>query len=283
MAPSTCTRLTTLLLAHNNFLTIPESFFEHMPEIEILDLSFNWWLSSLPNSVFKLEKLTTLLLESTSLEKVPSLSGLGSLKKLNLRETEIEEVPEGLGILKNLKCLFLSGSNYDNILEIDEIADEILSNFSKLQEVIVNWSRIKLKGDVVGRLKKLEVFHGWFPTTNEMRIFLKRQPNRLSDYFIHVGSNLNVFYYVITELPRYKKIMVFKETSILGENMLIPSVQELCIEACLDIRSLNDFSVIKDATDLRRCLIRNCDGMECVLSSWINNPVVQSLKYLHAV
>ncbi|GLT73869.1 hypothetical protein SLA2020_456990 [Shorea laevis] len=275
MASSTCIRLTTLLLAHNKLSTIPESVFEHMPELKVLDLSFNLWLSSLPNSVSKLVKLTTLLLESTSLEKVPSLSGLGSLKKLNLKGTKIKEVPEGLGMLKKLKCLFLCGS------KIDEIANKVLSNLCKLQELIVDWSRIKLKGDVVGRLKNLEVFQGWFPTANEMSIFLKCQPNRLSDYFINVGSNSNVTYTVTAELRRYKKIMVFQETSVVGENTLFPSVQVLCIEACHDIRSLNDFSAIKDATDLRRCWIGNCDGMECFLSSWINNPVVQTLEYLH--
>ncbi|GLT56927.1 hypothetical protein SLA2020_299390 [Shorea laevis] len=280
LAFSTCIRLTTLLLAHNKLSTIPEFVFEHMPELKILDLSFNLQLSSLPNSVSKLVKLTTLSLESTSLEKVPSLSGLGSLKKLNLRDTKIKELPEGLGMLKNLKCLFLCGSNPSDILEIDEIADGVLSNLSKLQELIVDKSRIKLKGNVVGRLKKLEVFHGWFPTANEMRIFLKCQPNRLSDYFINVGSNSNVTYTVTAELRRYKKIMVFEETSIVGENTLFPSVQVLCIEACHDIRSLNDFFGIKDATDLRECWIWNCDGMECVLSSWINNPVIQTLEYL---
>ncbi|GKV34656.1 hypothetical protein SLEP1_g43014 [Rubroshorea leprosula] len=277
MASSTCTRLTTLLLAHNNLLTIPESVFEHMPELKILDLSFNYKLWSLPNSVSKLVKLTTLLLASTALEKVPSLSGLGSLKKLDLGDTNIQEVPEGLGMLKNLKCLFLGAS------KIYEIADGVLSNLSKLQELIVNRSRIKLKGDVVGRLKKLEVFYGCFPTANDMRIFLKCQPNRLSTYFIIVGSNWEGIYgnYAATvELPRYEKIMVFNKTSIVGENMLIPSVQVLCIDSCHDIRSLNDFSVIKDATDLRRCVIENCDGMECILSSWINNPVVQTLEYL---
>ncbi|GLT25964.1 hypothetical protein SLA2020_010620 [Shorea laevis] len=88
MASSTCTRLTIFLLAHNRLSTIPESVFEHMPKLKILDLSFNEELRSLPNSVSQLVKLTTLLLESTSLEKLPSLSGLGSLKKLNLRGTK---------------------------------------------------------------------------------------------------------------------------------------------------------------------------------------------------
>ncbi|GKV34668.1 hypothetical protein SLEP1_g43025 [Rubroshorea leprosula] len=278
LAFSTCIRLTTLLLGHNRLSTIPESVFEHMLELRILDLSFNLELSSLPNSVSKLVKLTTLLLESTSLKELPSLSSLGSLKKLNLRGTiRIKEVPEGLGMLKNLKCLFLDGS------EIDEIADGVLSNLSKLQEFIVDEWRIKLKGNVVGRLKKLEVFHGWFPTANDMGIFLKCQPNGLSTYVITVGSKWNRRYNIyaaIEESPRYKKIMVFKETSIVGENMLFPTVQVLCIEACHDLRSLNDFSAIKDATDLRKCLILYCDGVECVLPSWINNSVVQTLEYL---
>ncbi|GLT96101.1 hypothetical protein SLE2022_137480 [Rubroshorea leprosula] len=284
LAFSTCVRLTTLLLTHNSLSTIPESVFEHMPELKILDLSFNRRLSSLPNSVSKLVKLTALLLESTPLKKVPSFSGLGSLKKLNLRGTKFKEAPEGLGMLKNLKCLFLCGTAYNckiDEIEIDEIADEVLSNLSKLQELIVDRSKIKLKGDVVGRLKKLEVFHGLFPTANEMRIFLKSQPNRLSSYFITVGSNLDMIYSFIEDLPRYEKIMVFKETSIIGENTLFPSVQILFIDACHNIRSLNDFSVIKDATELRRCSIQNCDGMEFVLSSWINNPVVQTLEFLH--
>ncbi|GLT40129.1 hypothetical protein SLA2020_142850 [Shorea laevis] len=173
IASSTCRRLTTLLLANNYLSTIPESIFEHMPELKILDLSFNKALRSLPNSIFKLVKLTTLLLESTSLENIPSLSSLKSLQKLNLRQTKIKEVPEGLGMLTNLKSLSLCGSYPYSIFERDEIADKVLSNLSKLEELIVDWSRVELKGDVVGRLKKLEVFHGRFPTVNDMRIFLK--------------------------------------------------------------------------------------------------------------
>ncbi|GKV32630.1 hypothetical protein SLEP1_g41224 [Rubroshorea leprosula] len=285
MASSTCKGLTTLLLAKNDLSTISESIFEHMPELKILDLSFNKKLSSLPNSVSSLVKLTTLLLESTGLKSVPSLSGLGSLKKLNLRGTNIKEVPEGLGMLKNLKCLFLCGSDHGKILKIDEIADGVLSNLSKLRELIVDRSSIILKGDDVGRLNKLEVFYGRFPTVNDVRIFLKSQPNKLNSYVIIVGSNLDHFeeeeiYESLEGLSRYEKIMLFRETSIVGENTLCPPVQFLLICYCHNIRSLNDFSEIKDITDLRRCVIRGCGGMEWILSSWINSRVVQTLEYL---
>ncbi|GLT96083.1 hypothetical protein SLE2022_137310 [Rubroshorea leprosula] len=77
--------------------------------------------------------------------------------------------------------------------------------------------------------------------------------------------------------------MVFTENCIVGENMLFPSIQILGIEACHDIRSLNDFSKINDATDLRKCWIRDCDGMECIFPSWINNSVVQTVEYLKLV
>ncbi|GKV34664.1 hypothetical protein SLEP1_g43021 [Rubroshorea leprosula] len=285
MASSTCKGLTTLLLAQNDLSTISESIFEHMPELKILDLSFNEKLSSLPNSVSSLVKLTTLLLESTGLKSVPSLSGLGSLKKLNLRGTNIEEVPEGLGELKNLKCLYLCGSDHGDFVEIDEIADGVLSNLSKLQELIVNRSSIILKGDDVGRLNKLEVFYGRFPTVDDVRIFLKSQPNKLNSYVIIVGSNLDSFeeeeiYESPEGLSRYEKIMLFRETSIVGENTLCPSVQFLFICDCHNIRSLNDFSDIKDVTDLRRCVIWGCEGMEWILSSWINSSLVQTLEYL---
>ncbi|GLT96094.1 hypothetical protein SLE2022_137410 [Rubroshorea leprosula] len=288
LAFSTCIRLTTLLLAHNRLSTIPESVFEHMPELKVLDLSFNRLLRNLPNSVSKLVKLTTLLLESTWLKKVPSLSGLGSLKKLNLRHTGIEEVPEGLGMLKNLTCLSLCVSSYYNP-RIHEIADGVLSNLSQLQELIVDGrSMIEFKGDVVGKLKKLEVFHGRFPTVNDMRIFLKSRPNRLSSYSITVGCQPNskdLSICGIEDVPRYKKIIMFNRNNIIvAENgNILPSVQLLRIVACDNVRSLDDFSAIKDATDLRRCLIGRCDGMECVLSSWINNPVVQTLEYLSLV
>ncbi|GKV47828.1 hypothetical protein SLEP1_g54687 [Rubroshorea leprosula] len=140
-------------------------------------------------------------------------------------------------------------------------------------------------GDDVGRLNKLEVFYGRFPTVNDVRIFLKSQPSKLNSYFIIVGSNLDYFnkakiYESPEGLSRYEKLMLFRETSIVGENTLCPSVQFLFICYCHNIRSLNDFSEIKDVTDLSRCVIWGCDGMEWILSSWINSGVVQTLKYL---
>ncbi|GLT40771.1 hypothetical protein SLA2020_148810 [Shorea laevis] len=131
MPPPKCPMLTTLLLSNNKISTIPEAFFEHMLGLKILDLSRNEKLHRLPSSISKLEKLTTLLLgDCESLIEVPSLSNLLGLKKLDFSWTSIEELPQGLNMLTNLKCLGLGG-------RLSETLDEQLQNLSKLQIIVV--------------------------------------------------------------------------------------------------------------------------------------------------
>ncbi|GKV51176.1 hypothetical protein SLEP1_g57847 [Rubroshorea leprosula] len=149
MPPPKCPMLTTLLLSNNMIITIPEAFFEHMLGLKILDLSRNLKLSRLPTSVSKLEKLTTLLLQNCrSLREVPSLSNLVGLKKLDLSWTSIEELPQGLNMLTNLKYLGLGG-------RLPETLDELLQNLSKLQHLMVN-TETKFKWEKIGSWRKLQ-------------------------------------------------------------------------------------------------------------------------------
>ncbi|GLT96034.1 hypothetical protein SLE2022_136830 [Rubroshorea leprosula] len=267
---SKCTILTTLLLSRNKLSTIPESIFENMPELKILDLSFNPKLRSLPISISQLVKLTVLLLRETSLRRVPSLSDLRALKKLDLGGTEIKEVPKGLEMCTDLKYLDLS-----DLWGVNVAVDAILSNLFKLQQLFVN-ERIALKGKVIGRLKKLEAFSGWFPTVHDMSFFVKcfhDEGDGLGRYSLTVGNCPSLY------LSNYDQVMGFNGINIVGENILLPSVRELCIESCDGLRSLNDFSSIKDVTDLRECRIDMCQDMKCVFSWWIN-PLIQTLEYL---
>ncbi|GLT59552.1 hypothetical protein SLA2020_323640 [Shorea laevis] len=275
---SKCTRLTTLLLSHNNLSTISESIFEHMPALKILDLSHNSRLRSLPSSISKLVNLTTLLLQwCRSLTEVPSLLECGALKKLDLDWTEIKEVPRGLEMCTNLKYLSLTKWGLEEFRGI--LDDAILLNLSKLQQLFVD-ERIALRGEVIERLEKLEAFHGRFPTVHDWSIFLKcvyGQGDQLSRYSIAVRKYPHLSHPVV--LGGYRTVK-FGGIDIVGENIILPpSVDGLYIGRCDNLRSLNDFSSIKDATDLRSCEIADCEGMECVFTSWIN-PLVQNLKQL---
>ncbi|GKV38362.1 hypothetical protein SLEP1_g46278 [Rubroshorea leprosula] len=163
-----CPMLTTLLLSNNNIITIPEAFFDQMLGLKILDLSNNEHLGRLPSSVSKLENLTTLLLENCkSLKEIPFLSNLRGLKKLNLFGTSIEELPEGLNMLTNLKYLWLGDRSPD-------IPNGLLQNLSKLQYLGVDWS-IPLKWEEIQGLRKLESFDGRFSTVEDMSLFVKSE------------------------------------------------------------------------------------------------------------
>ncbi|GKV13104.1 hypothetical protein SLEP1_g24171 [Rubroshorea leprosula] len=148
-----CPMLTTLLLSDNKISTIPEAFFEHMLGLKIVDLSRNHQLSRLPSSISKLEKLTTLLLCGCNfLREVPTLSNLVGLKKLDLSWTSIEELPQGLNLLTNLKYLGLGG-------RLSETLDEPLQNLSKLQHLLVTANRhakTEFKWETIGIWGKLQ-------------------------------------------------------------------------------------------------------------------------------
>ncbi|GKV51229.1 hypothetical protein SLEP1_g57898 [Rubroshorea leprosula] len=274
-----CPMLTTFLLSKNNITTIPEAFFDHMPGLKILDLSGNHYLFRLPSSVFsKLENLTTLLLEECySLKEVPSLSNLGGLKKLNLYGTAIKELPQGLNMLTNLKWLRLGRT-------LSDIPDGLLGNLSSLQclrvaertiasrwEEIGRWKDIPLKWEEIGRLKKLESFEGQLSTLDDMSAFVKSERKFLNQYRIFVGSSNPRGYDHYSESENFSNVMksiVCCHNDICGEPNWLPSdAQSFYIWDCKDVRSLDDISGFQEVTDLRHCIVGECDGLEFVVSS----------------
>ncbi|GLU14676.1 hypothetical protein SLE2022_312330 [Rubroshorea leprosula] len=181
-----CRMLTTLLLSHNNLSNFPDSFFEQMNELKILDLSKNYELKSLPSSISKLKNLTTLLLIGCQqLRKVPALSNCQAITKLDFNQSGIEEIPKGIEMLVNLKYLDL---NYTNMRKLPE---RILQKLTCLQILALRISGIQVKGEVLWPLEKLEYFDGVLIDWNELIIFLKVMQSKreqLRDYRLDIGS-----------------------------------------------------------------------------------------------
>ncbi|GKV45802.1 hypothetical protein SLEP1_g52846 [Rubroshorea leprosula] len=275
MSSPKCPMLTTLLLSNNNITTIPDAFFNHMRGLKILDLSNNYKLDRLPRSVSKLENLTTLLLENCKfLKEVPSLSNLRGLRKLNLYGTSIEELPQGLFMLTNLKYLWLGGS-------LSDIPDGLLRNLSKLQCLGVDGT-IPLKGEEIGRLRKLESLDGRLSTLDDMSLFVKSERKFLNQYTIFVGSYSPRDYSLENEtISNVVKSIVCCHIDICEVPNWLPSdAQGFYIKDCKDVRSLDDISGFQEATDLRHCTVDGCDGLEFVVSSRCLKPL-QNLESLY--
>ncbi|GLT84573.1 hypothetical protein SLE2022_027940 [Rubroshorea leprosula] len=228
-----CPMLTTLLLSDNYISTIPEAFFEHMLGLKILDLSYNDQLCRLPSSISKLEKLTTLLLyECESLREVPALSNLVGLKKLDLSYTSIEELPQGLNMLTNLKYLGLGG-------RLSETLDEPLQNLSKLQHLLVI-------ADFHGETEfKWETIGIWGKLQNLERLDL--------DYL----HNLN---------------MVFGEVGAIAESASLPSgtfssLQDISVRHCNKIKKLCSVRWQGYLQKLQTVVVDTCKQLEEIIGS----------------
>ncbi|GLT60277.1 hypothetical protein SLA2020_330490 [Shorea laevis] len=185
MCPN-CPILTTLMLQGNGKLTqIPDCFFANMQGLKCLNLS-ETSIESLPNSIFNLENLTALLLcYCQKLKHVPCLEKLKALKKLDLFKAGIEVVPEGIEMLVNLQYLNLWCP------ELMELPTGILSNLSHLQHLVVYTisSTLKIKGEEVRGLKKLETFQAQLYDQQDLNNYVKSNHfNRLSSYTLVVGQ-----------------------------------------------------------------------------------------------
>ncbi|WJX80920.1 Ulp1 peptidase [Trifolium repens] len=151
-----CPKLSTLIINEVSISHFPESFFKYMNSLTILDLSYNERLESLPKSITKLRSLVSLILkECDSLKHVPPLGELQSLSRLVISNTSIEDAPQGLEKLINLKWLDLS---YNQSLHLE--LGSFSSNLTKLQYLDLRNTPAVVMVEDIQRMKMLECFGG---------------------------------------------------------------------------------------------------------------------------
>ncbi|GKV45317.1 hypothetical protein SLEP1_g52422 [Rubroshorea leprosula] len=262
-----CPMLTTLLLFGNKISTIPEAFFEHMLGLKILDLSWNRQLCRLPSSISKLEKLTTLLLfNCSSLREVPALSNLVGLKKLDLCWTSIEELPQGLNMLTNLKYLGLGG-------RLSETLDEPLQNLSKLQHLLVvadSLSKTEFKWETIGIWGKLQ---------NLERLYLDSLHN-LNMVFGEVGAIAKLASLPAGTFSSLQDISVRHwSESKEGEKVTLPNLERLKLTSLPLLKTIYSGSLICDS--IKKIEISDCENIESVFWSGFNP--FPNLEYLELI
>ncbi|KAG8492326.1 hypothetical protein CXB51_009848 [Gossypium anomalum] len=211
----------------NPIKKIPNSFFTNMPFLSVLKLSFTK-IERLPNSISELKNLTTLLLRGCSeLRDLPCLSMLQKLKKLDLFQTKIEEVPEGMDMLIKLRYLDLGVFTLKEIPEIEP-------------------------------LKKLECLTVRFKDVSES---IQQSKKNLIKYNLVVGA-LNLFS-TSDKKVTIGGVQNWEDELI----MHLIEIQELHIIECDYLRSLvDDNSFFKNTIDLMVFRIWRCEGIECVVS-----------------
>ncbi|GLU15298.1 hypothetical protein SLE2022_318000 [Rubroshorea leprosula] len=276
-----CSTLTTLILSSNpNLSEIPESFFDEMLALKVLNLS-NTAVETLPNSISKLKNLSTLRLQlCKKLKYLPSLANLKGLKKLDLHGARIEVVPQGMRMLISLEYLDLLFCP-----NLKEIPTGILPNLSSLQYLAVSCLRETTtvrNFEEVARLKKLETVECQFDGIQDFNYFVNKFKDFLSAtaYSLVVGTAEDM-------IRQGKYELVITDCEIGEEWIVLPNnLEDLWIIGGKNIRSsLSKTTMLEKANELKRCGIIGSEEIECVFelgssSSSLCCPVLDKLELL---
>ncbi|GKV46169.1 hypothetical protein SLEP1_g53177 [Rubroshorea leprosula] len=262
-----CLMLSTLILKGNEELKqIPECFLANMPLLKFLNLSYTN-IKALPNSICSLKNLTALILRGCqSLERMPSLSKLKALKKLDLDEAGLCVAPEGIEMLENLEYLDLSAPNL-KVLPRGKISK--LSHLQYLRKHPIFSTEIR--AEEVARLNMLECFEGRFEQPKDLSSFVSELNHfgRPNNYLLHAGQapreEEGYFWKFNNNDPLKQVTLSGCEIGEEDELVFPDDLRDLSIENCNTVADISIF--LKNLTQLQTYDLKYCQGIESVISS----------------
>ncbi|KAL7236198.1 hypothetical protein ACSBR1_019454 [Camellia fascicularis] len=253
-----CPRLTTFLFQSNfsKVLWIPDSFFLHMRCLKVLDLS-NTAIDSLPNSISVLENLHQLLLcDCRQLKYVPSLEKLKALEHFELTKSQIEEVPQGIEELVNLRKLELSKNNSLGMSPCRK-----LCRLTQLHYLRIRGTKVKLSTEELLCLKQLKYLEVQFHNVQELTKYVESvQYKSLALCRLEVGMD-DENNQVIRGGDAY-----FSSTGV-DAIVLHSDIQCLRIRRWDNHISLSDIQSLRAAKGLIIITIDNCFRLQSIFSS----------------
>ncbi|KAF7146990.1 hypothetical protein RHSIM_Rhsim03G0102200 [Rhododendron simsii] len=194
----TCPNLEFLLLDCKELKELPCQFFEGMGKLKVLVLNHFNGILSLPSSLRNLHTLS-LSFFLGKLDNVSEFGGLFSLKSLSFRNSRMQELPEEIGELVNLRLLDLTGNDF-----LKRIPPNVISRLVDLEELYVG-GVVDLQELYVGRNFNIKDWEG------EGKEEEGRNANLRELEFL---SNLNTLEIVIRSDVLIPKVPIFSKLKI---------------------------------------------------------------------
>ncbi|KAK9000069.1 hypothetical protein V6N11_082203 [Hibiscus sabdariffa] len=277
-----CSMLLSLLLQRNYTLTeIPQSFFEKMKTLLVLDL-YGTGIESLPSSLAKLKCLKGLYLNNCiHLTVLPTEVGeLHCLEVLDIRGCRICFIPFYIQKLVNLRCLRVSYYKSSNPNGCQDMDIDVIPLLAKLEELTIDvhsydhWCKEVV--DImrqVATLKNLTTLTICFPKSEVLKTFMQhslswKDRKQLTSFRFYVGCQnqkrpqiLEYFKYKIDRYLGYCQGNC-SDNSIICD--LLPETDALELIEHKDITSLVDFVNVSSFNRIRGCLIERCNKMTTI-------------------
>ncbi|KAM7481206.1 hypothetical protein LguiB_005789 [Lonicera macranthoides] len=304
--------LRKLVLEQSHDLTeIPDSFFESLPTLQVLDLS-NTSIKTLPRSIASLTELRQFFLRNCVLlrELPPEIGKLKELKVFDLEGTELMCLPMeiiGLLQLERLKVsLFRCADNYIERKGINAIIPRAtLSKCPHLKELSIlvdpdcEWWDAEVEAIInelplLRNLGKLELY---FPTLELLQKFLQLPGSvyqNLSNFRLTVGRHEQ---HIISSLPHnlqsvFEKLdkcvkYVNGKGSVDRIGKALKHARALFLDRQWTIEKLSAFK-IDEMHQLNFCLVVECNEMNTIVDGGDfyqerdngGKPALGSLRYL---
>ncbi|KAJ0464840.1 putative rmlC-like cupin domain superfamily, cysteine oxygenase/2-aminoethanethiol dioxygenase [Helianthus annuus] len=284
-----CPFLVKLFLQVPHLTVIPPTFFEHMPVLQVLDIS-NTNIVSLPTSISSLSLLQEFILRDCSaLIELPTQIGmLLNLKLFDIQGTQLMFLPKEMGKLKNLEILRVSLSEYakdyvKSSVNETVIPRKMISELKKLKELCViisvgpepEWweEEVKYIQSELCDLENLETLRWYLPTTEVLQQFLLLERNRvpmyanLSNLMLTIGQHAQLTsclpHGLEEKFEEFKNCLkwINAEGSMDAISKIMASAEALFLSRHWTIRKLSTFNVTK----LKYCLLAECNEMETVV------------------
>ncbi|RWR97694.1 disease resistance protein RPS2 [Cinnamomum micranthum f. kanehirae] len=288
-----CSILSTLLLQDNDQLTmIPDSFFECMHSLCILDLS-GTKIKSLPSSLWTLVNLSCLYMKDcVELEELPSQVGtLRQLKVLHLGgSTSIKYLPREVGELTRLKRLIVGFQNRNYWRKTEEwnmklrVPTGIIPKLPYLEELSLHvedgaicvekdqWDDESM--DVVVeelcRLEHLTYLDAYFPKVECLEHFLRHSKSvkATSSWFrrfrFRVGTEITdrrLFYHGVQEGERFLVYNGGFGTSHAAIMETLARCSGFHLKDHRTSRKLSELG-LANMNELKKCYVESCEKME---------------------
>ncbi|KAB8340722.1 hypothetical protein FH972_022285 [Carpinus fangiana] len=285
-----CPVLSTLFLQRNYKLrTIPPSFFDHMPSLQILNLS-RTGIKSLPESILRLVSLKRLFLNDCHRFMIlsPKVGALEQLEVLDLEGTDIMDLPKEIKELTNLTCLEVSFcaylSNVRRAMQSEVVVPcGIISALSHLEELNMSvnpddkrWNAcVEAIVIEVCTLQSLNNLKFYFPRVELVRHFLLNSPMwvhpSLSHFRFTVGHHVKrtmsrLPHDVEFELEQWERCLKYINGVAIPTEIkeILQYSTAFFLERHATVNKLSDFG-IGNMKQLKCCVMGECNEVEVII------------------
>ncbi|MFX1297301.1 MAG: leucine-rich repeat domain-containing protein [Promethearchaeota archaeon] len=150
-----------------------------LEKLKVLNIRYNH-LRTLPKSIGNLTSLTFLNLESNKISTLPeSIGQLSSLQRLELQLNQLLTLPESIGNLSSLQTLSLEGNKLTTL-------PESIGQLSSLKELRLNSNQLSTLPESIGQLSSMQYL---YVNNNQLTTLPESMINILSLKSLYVSGN----------------------------------------------------------------------------------------------